>query len=132
MRHVASFVSAIVLLAGCTEQLAVTSEPVATRQSSITYTADASPPVTLGGWNGSDYTIAYDINDLGAIAGVSDRSTINAVRWATGVAHAPASTTPLFVGGPGANGRAINMVGQVAGSLGNNAALWTPSGGGYA
>lgn len=132
MRHGASFVvSAIVLLAGCTEQLTVTSAPDATLRSLTTYTADASPPVTLGGWNGSDYTIAYDINDLGVITGVSDRFSINAVRWETGTALAPASTTPLFVGGPVANGRAINMVGQVAGSIGNNAALWTPSGGGY-
>ena len=127
-------ISSIVLLAGCTEQVVTgpgTARLKPTGANFTTYIATPSAPVILGAWNGSSYTIAYDINDLGVITGVSDPS-INAVRWETGALAAPASTTPLLVDGVGKIGRAINASGQIAGENGIGAGLWTPDGvGGY-
>jgi uncharacterized membrane protein len=127
-------ISSIVLLAGCTEQVVTgpgTARLKPTGANFTTYIATPSAPVILGAWNGSSYTIAYDINDLGVITGVSDPS-INAVRWETGALAAPASTTPLLVDGVGKIGRAINASGQIAGENGAGAGLWTPDGvGGY-
>jgi uncharacterized membrane protein len=124
--------SSIVLLAGCTEQTSTApSTPKPARANFTTYTATPSAPVILGAWNNSNYTIAYDINDLGAITGVSDLG-IMAVHWETGMAAVPTSTTALLVDGPGKIGRAINAAGQIAGENGVHAGLWTPNGvGGY-
>ncbi len=118
------------LLASCAEQ-EPTSPTIrsASRPSFTTYTATPSAPVFLGAWNASNYTIAYDINDLGAIVGTSS-IPVKAVLWETGTAAAPASTTALLVG-TGTVGRAVNGFGQVAGENGSHAGLWTPSGGGY-
>jgi probable HAF family extracellular repeat protein len=120
--------SSTALLIGCTDQLRIPSAPNPDRPRFTVYTATASAPDILGAYLGSNYTIAYDINDVGTITGVSN--TFYAVGWATGTAAAPSSTTPFVVGNGGV-GRAINGFGQVAGEYGNNAALWTPSGSGY-
>jgi hypothetical protein len=127
-------IASIVLFAGCTEQVTTgpgTARLKPTDANFATYTATPSAPVILGAWSGSSYTIAYDINDLGTITGVSNLS-INAVRWETGTAAVPASTTALLVDGGGKIGRAINASGQIAGENGSHAGLWTPDGaGGY-
>jgi uncharacterized membrane protein len=127
-------ISSIVLFAGCTEQTATgpgTAKLKPKGANFTTYIATPSAPVILGAWNSSSYTIAYDINDLGAISGVSDQLN-NAVHWETGTAAAPASTTALLVDGPGKIGRAINAAGQIAGENVTHAGLWTPNGvGGY-
>src|SRR4029079_1325446 len=81
-------------LASCSDQDAATF-PVKARPSFTVYTASAGAGVILGPWNTSNYTIAYGINDLGTISGVSDITT--GVRWETGTAAAPASTTALLV-----------------------------------
>jgi len=126
----ASLLAALSLatLASCSDQDAATF-PVKARPSFTVYTASAGAGVILGPWNTSNYTIAYGINDLGTISGVSDITT--GVRWETGTAAAPASTTALLVDNAGAIGRDVNLVGQIAGERGGHAALWTPSGGGY-
>ena len=131
MRTAALFAAAcLTTLASCSDQdVATMPTAVNARPSFTTYTASAGAGVILGPWNTSNYTIAYGINDLGSISGVSDIS--NAVRWETGTAAAPASTTALLVDNAGAIGRDINLVGQIAGERGGHAALWTPSGGGY-
>src|SRR5215216_59276 len=118
-------VSSIALLIGCSEQQSLPSGLTPSRPSFATYTASAGAPTILGAWNGSPYTIAYDINDLGTISGVSDASAIKAVGWATGTGPAPKSTSPFLIGAGGI-GRAINLVGQVAGEYISHAGLWTP------
>jgi uncharacterized membrane protein len=126
-------IASIVLFAGCTEQVSTgpgTARIKPTGASFATYIATPSAAVVLGAWSGSSYTIAYDINDLGVITGVSNLA-INAVRWETGTSAAPASTTPLLVNGPASVGRAINATGQIAGEYGAHAGLWTPNGSGY-
>jgi len=126
MRNVSLLaVSSIALLIGCSEQQSLPSGLTPSRPSFVTYNASAGAPTILGAWNGSPYTIAYDINDLGTISGVSDASSIKAVGWATGIGPAPKSTSP-FVIGAGGIGRAINSVGQVAGEYITHAGLWTP------
>ena len=118
----------LVTIASCSDQ----SLPTAPRElrPSYSYTASAGAAVILGAYpTSSNYTIAYGINDLGVITGYSD--VTNAVRWETGTAAAPASTTALLVAATGAVGRDINLAGQIAGENGAKAALFTPSGGGY-
>jgi len=120
--------ASLATLASCSDRTI----PTVPRQAtpSFSYTASASPAVILGGYNNSSYTIPYGINDLGVITGVSGVIN-NAVRWETGTAAAPASTTALFVSGPGDLGRDINVAGQIAGEHAGHAALWTPNGAGY-
>jgi uncharacterized membrane protein len=115
-------------LTSCSDQ-DVATIPVKARADFTVYTASAGAGVILDPWNSSSYTIAYGINDLGSIAGVSE--VTSAVRWETGTAAAPASTTALLVDNGGAIGRDINAVGQIAGERVDHAILWTPSGGGY-
>jgi uncharacterized membrane protein len=133
MRNALLSVSSIALLASCTDSPPQPTTPAAVTARAMLdlYDVTVSGPVVLGAWNASNYTIAYDINDLGAITGVSDPLLQNIVLWETGTATAPASTTPLFVDGSTGDGRAVNAGGQVAGEKGGHAALWTPNGGGY-
>jgi probable HAF family extracellular repeat protein len=101
--------------------------PISDRPSLTVYTASASAPVVLGAYNSAIYTIAYGINDLGAVSGVSSAWS---VLWQTGASPSPASTTALLaaVG----VGRDINNTGQIAGYRGFEATLLTPDGaGGY-
>jgi uncharacterized membrane protein len=129
MRTAALFAATLLAtLTSCSDQ-DVATIPVKARPSFTVYTASASPGVILDPWNASTYTIAYGINDLGSIAGVSDGTS--AVRWETGTAAAPTSTTALLVDNGGAIGRDINAVGQIAGERVSHAILWTPSGSGY-
>lgn len=117
----------LVIVADCSDR----SLPTAPREHrpSFSYTATAGAAVILGAYpSSSNYTIAYGINDFGAISGVS--GITNAVRWETGTAAAPASTTALLVANTGAIGRDINEAGQVAGEDNGKAALFTPNGGG--
>jgi uncharacterized membrane protein len=120
--------ASLATLASCSDR----NIPTVPRQAtpSFSYIASASPAVILGGYNNSTYTIPYGISDLGVITGVSGLIN-NAVRWETGPAVAPASTTALFVSGPGDLGRDINVAGQIAGEHAGHAALWTPNGAGY-
>ena len=119
-------VSSIALLIGCTEHQSLPSALTPGHPNFVTYTASTGAPSILGAWNGSSYTIAYDINDLGTIVGVSDDASITAVGWATGTNSGPKSTTPFLISNAGAVGRAVNAVGQVAGEIGSHAGLWTP------
>ncbi len=76
MRTAALFAAAcLTTLASCSEQdVATMPTAVKARPSFTTYTASAGAGVILGPWNTSNYTIAYGINDIGAITGVSDIS----------------------------------------------------------
>lgn len=118
----------LVIVPGCSDR----SLPTAPRElhPSFSYTATAGAAAILGAYpSTSNYTIAYGINDFGVITGVSD--VTNGVRWETGTAAAPASTTALLVANTGAIGRDINASGQIAGENAGKAALFTPNGGGY-
>lgn len=118
----------LVIVADCSDR----SLPTAPRElrPSFSYTATAGAAVILGAYpSTSNYTIAYGINDFGTITGYSGFT--NGVRWETGTAAAPASTTALLVANTGAIGRDINAAGQIAGENNGKAALFTPNGGGY-
>ena len=126
--------SSLVMASACRDQ----SPPTAPRElhPSFSYTASAGAAVILDAYPaGSNFTIAYGINDLGVITGVSSQTNLtadaNAVRWETGTDVSPASTAALLVAANGGIGRDINIAGQIAGEYEGKAALFTPNGGGY-
>lgn len=89
------------------------------------YAMTVDAPVVLQGFPGSDYNIAYGVNSVGDVAGVSNLGGIqHVVQWPSG------TTVPSDIGM--GTPHDINTAGQVAGEFGVHAALWTPDGvGGY-
>jgi probable HAF family extracellular repeat protein len=95
-----------------------------------TYTVAVGAPTVLPGYLAS-YDLAYGVNDVGDVVGVSANATgKRAVSWVAGA-------TLTNIDGPGAEAHDINLSGEIVGEmpLGGppQAALWTPNAaGGYA
>ena len=118
--------TALGTVAGCRDYHP-TSAPAGPSRTAV-YTTAVSGPGVLHSLDGATNGIAWGLNDLGDIVGVSNAS-VSATRWGTGLAASPLSTVGLPVDG-GNEARDANVAGQIAGMHGNNAALWTPIGGG--
>ncbi|HET7459400.1 MAG TPA: hypothetical protein VFJ74_17240 [Gemmatimonadaceae bacterium] len=108
---------------GCTDD-PLPSAPRDARPSATLYTATVGPAVALTSLGGTQ-DVAYGINGAGDVSGWSAGAT---VLWSTGPAAVPTLGSPVDLGF--GRGLDINASGQVAGELGNHAALWTPPTGG--